>query len=78
VPGHASHQLLYLLELEAKRFMFTADIGFGGESHLLHRCWGEREEHANFLAKETVGIEPTTDGFATVYGISRLRHKHAR
>jgi glyoxylase-like metal-dependent hydrolase (beta-lactamase superfamily II) len=46
VPGHAFDQMLYLMELDGKRIMFTGDIGFGGESHILHRCWGDREKAA--------------------------------
>ncbi|MGA2615968.1 MAG: MBL fold metallo-hydrolase [Thermoguttaceae bacterium] len=46
VPGHAFDQVLYLMELDGKRIMFTGDVGFGGESHILHRCWGDREKAA--------------------------------
>jgi glyoxylase-like metal-dependent hydrolase (beta-lactamase superfamily II) len=46
VPGHAFDQVLYLMELDGNRVMFTADVGFGGESHILHRCWGDREKAA--------------------------------
>ncbi len=46
VPGHAFDQVLYLMELDGKRIMFTGDVGFSGESHILHRCWGDREKAA--------------------------------
>ncbi|HEV3341924.1 MAG TPA: MBL fold metallo-hydrolase, partial [Pirellulales bacterium] len=42
VPGHSFDATLYLMELGGKRVAFTGDIGFEGESHILHRCWGDR------------------------------------
>src|SRR5262249_21344053 len=40
-PGHSFDSVLYLLELNGKRIVFTGDIGFEGGSHILHRCWGD-------------------------------------
>jgi glyoxylase-like metal-dependent hydrolase (beta-lactamase superfamily II) len=44
VPGHSFDSVLYALELKGKRILFTGDIGFEGGSHILHRCWGDREK----------------------------------
>jgi glyoxylase-like metal-dependent hydrolase (beta-lactamase superfamily II) len=41
VPGHSFDSVLYLMELDGKRVLFTGDIGFEGGSHILHRCWGD-------------------------------------
>lgn len=41
VPGHSFDATLYLMELGGKRVAFTGDIGFEGESNILHRCWGD-------------------------------------
>jgi glyoxylase-like metal-dependent hydrolase (beta-lactamase superfamily II) len=44
VPGHSFDSALYLMEFGGKRVAFTGDIGFEGESNILHRCWGDREK----------------------------------
>jgi glyoxylase-like metal-dependent hydrolase (beta-lactamase superfamily II) len=44
VPGHSFDSVLYALQLNGKRILFTGDIGFEGASHILHRCWGDREK----------------------------------
>jgi glyoxylase-like metal-dependent hydrolase (beta-lactamase superfamily II) len=46
VPGHSFDSVLYTMELGGKRVVFTGDIGFQGASHILHRCWGDREKAA--------------------------------
>ena len=46
VPGHSFDATLYLMELAGKRVAFTGDIGFEGESNILHRCWGDRVKAA--------------------------------
>jgi glyoxylase-like metal-dependent hydrolase (beta-lactamase superfamily II) len=46
VPGHSFDSVLYTMELNGKRVVFTGDLGFEGVSHILHRCWGDREKAA--------------------------------
>jgi glyoxylase-like metal-dependent hydrolase (beta-lactamase superfamily II) len=46
VPGHSFDSVLYLMELDGKRVLFTGDLGFEGASDILHRCWGDREKAA--------------------------------
>jgi glyoxylase-like metal-dependent hydrolase (beta-lactamase superfamily II) len=46
VPGHSFDSVIYTMELNGKRVVFTGDIGFEGGSHILHRCWGDREKAA--------------------------------
>jgi glyoxylase-like metal-dependent hydrolase (beta-lactamase superfamily II) len=44
VPGHSFDLTLYSMELNGKRILFTGDLGFEGGSHILHRCWGDRDK----------------------------------
>ncbi|HEY7314893.1 MAG TPA: MBL fold metallo-hydrolase [Gemmataceae bacterium] len=44
VPGHSFDLVLYSMELNGKRILFTGDLGFEGGSHILHRCWGDRDK----------------------------------
>ncbi len=44
VPGHSVDSVLYLAELGGRRVVFTGDIGFQGESDVVHRCWGDVEK----------------------------------
>jgi glyoxylase-like metal-dependent hydrolase (beta-lactamase superfamily II) len=44
VPGHSFDLVLYALELNGKRILFTGDLGFEEGSHILHRCWGDRDK----------------------------------
>jgi glyoxylase-like metal-dependent hydrolase (beta-lactamase superfamily II) len=46
VPGHSFDSVIYTMELNGKRIVFTGDISFEGGSHILHRCWGDREKAA--------------------------------
>ena len=46
VPGHSFDSAIYTMELNGKRVAFTGDLGFEGASHILHRCWGDREKAA--------------------------------
>ncbi len=41
VPGHSFDSVIYVMDFGAKRVAFTGDIGFEGESHILHRTWGD-------------------------------------
>jgi glyoxylase-like metal-dependent hydrolase (beta-lactamase superfamily II) len=41
VPGHSYDSVVYALELEGKRVVFTGDIGFDNQQDMLHRCWGD-------------------------------------
>jgi glyoxylase-like metal-dependent hydrolase (beta-lactamase superfamily II) len=50
VPGHSFDSVLYTMEFDGKRVLFTGDIGFEGVSNILHRCWGDREK-AGAVAK---------------------------
>jgi glyoxylase-like metal-dependent hydrolase (beta-lactamase superfamily II) len=43
VPGHSFDSVLYAVELEGKRVLFTGDIGFDRQD-ILHRCWGDVEK----------------------------------
>jgi glyoxylase-like metal-dependent hydrolase (beta-lactamase superfamily II) len=49
VPGHSFDSVVYLLTVGGKRIAFTGDIGFDGGSHILHRCWGDREKAARVI-----------------------------
>jgi len=44
VPGHSFDLVLYSMELNGKRILFTGDLGFEGVSNILHRCWGDRDK----------------------------------
>jgi glyoxylase-like metal-dependent hydrolase (beta-lactamase superfamily II) len=44
VPGHSFDSVLYSMEINGKRILFTGDLGFEGVSNILHRCWGDREK----------------------------------
>lgn len=40
VPGHSFDSVIYALDLDGKRVVFTGDIGFDNQD-ILHRCWGD-------------------------------------
>ncbi len=40
VPGHSFDSVLWAMELDGKRVLFTGDIGFDNQD-ILHRCWGD-------------------------------------
>jgi glyoxylase-like metal-dependent hydrolase (beta-lactamase superfamily II) len=40
VPGHSFDSVLYVVDLDGKRVVFTGDIGFDNQD-ILHRCWGD-------------------------------------
>jgi glyoxylase-like metal-dependent hydrolase (beta-lactamase superfamily II) len=44
VPGHSFDSVIYALELDGKRVVFTGDIGFDNQQEILHRCWGDVEK----------------------------------
>jgi glyoxylase-like metal-dependent hydrolase (beta-lactamase superfamily II) len=44
VPGHSFDSVIYALELQGKRVVFTGDIGFDNQQEILHRCWGDIEK----------------------------------
>jgi glyoxylase-like metal-dependent hydrolase (beta-lactamase superfamily II) len=44
VPGHSFDSVIYALELQGKRVVFTGDIGFDNQQEILHRCWGDVEK----------------------------------
>jgi glyoxylase-like metal-dependent hydrolase (beta-lactamase superfamily II) len=50
-PGHSIDSMLYVMEFNGKRVVFTGDMGFDGGSHILHRCWGDVEK-----AKQVVQV----------------------
>ncbi len=43
VPGHSFDSVIYALELDGKRVVFTGDVGFDNQD-ILHRCWGDVEK----------------------------------
>jgi glyoxylase-like metal-dependent hydrolase (beta-lactamase superfamily II) len=43
-PGHSVDSVIYMIELNGKRVMFTGDIGFNAQNNILSRCWGDREK----------------------------------
>ncbi|OAI46315.1 hypothetical protein AYO44_11480 [Planctomycetaceae bacterium SCGC AG-212-F19] len=54
VPGHSFDSVLYFMELNGKRVLFTGDIGFDNQQEILHRCWGDIAK-----AKEVVEVVRT-------------------
>jgi len=44
VPGHSYDSVVYAMELEGKRVVFTGDIGFDNQQDIVHRCWGDVEK----------------------------------
>ena len=51
VPGHSVDSVVYLMELNGHRVIFTGDIAFDDRraglplgSNILHRCWADREK----------------------------------
>ena len=58
VPGHSFDSVLYVMDFNGKRVVFTGDIGFEGVSNILHltspseafvrTSSGFRREHSNF------------------------------
>jgi glyoxylase-like metal-dependent hydrolase (beta-lactamase superfamily II) len=56
VPGHSPDSVVYVMELNGRRVIFTGDIGFDDcneemplGSNILHRCWGHREKAAQVI-----------------------------
>jgi len=61
VPGHSFDSVIYLPEFNGKRVAFTGDMGFDGESHILHRCWTDREKAAKVVSvvkEKVLPLEP--------------------
>ena len=53
VPGHSVDSVVYFMELNGRRVIFTGDIAFDDRrpgmplgSNILHRCWADREKAA--------------------------------
>jgi glyoxylase-like metal-dependent hydrolase (beta-lactamase superfamily II) len=44
VPGHSFDLVLYSMELNGRRILFTGDLGFEGRGNILDRCWGDRDK----------------------------------
>jgi glyoxylase-like metal-dependent hydrolase (beta-lactamase superfamily II) len=51
VPGHSVDSVVYFMELNGRRVIFTGDIAFDDRrpgmplgSNILHRCWADREK----------------------------------
>jgi glyoxylase-like metal-dependent hydrolase (beta-lactamase superfamily II) len=44
VPGHSFDLVLYAMDFDGRRVLFTGDLGFEGVSNILHRCWDDREK----------------------------------
>src|SRR5262249_17716812 len=52
-PGHSVDSVVYFMELNGRRVIFTGDIAFDDPrpgmplgSNILHRCWADREKAA--------------------------------
>jgi glyoxylase-like metal-dependent hydrolase (beta-lactamase superfamily II) len=61
VPGHSFDLVLYYMDFDGKRVLFTGDMGFEGASDILHRCWGDREKAAavvNVVTKQVLPLKP--------------------
>jgi glyoxylase-like metal-dependent hydrolase (beta-lactamase superfamily II) len=58
VPGHSFDLVLYTMEFDGKRVLFTGDLGFEGVSDILHRCWGDREKAAEVVKVVTKQVLP--------------------
>jgi glyoxylase-like metal-dependent hydrolase (beta-lactamase superfamily II) len=55
-PGHSIDSVVYLMELNGHRVIFTGDIAFDDRragmplgSNILHRCWADREKAATVI-----------------------------
>jgi len=56
VPGHSIDSVVYVMELNGRRVIFTGDIAFDDRraglplgSNILHRCWADREKAATVI-----------------------------
>src|SRR5262249_29166772 len=61
LPGHSFDLVLYTMEFDGKRVLFTGDLGFDGVADILHRCWGDREKAAavvRVLNKQVLPLKP--------------------
>lgn len=43
-PGHSVDSVIYMVELNGKRVVFTGDIGFSAANNILNRCWGDPDK----------------------------------
>jgi glyoxylase-like metal-dependent hydrolase (beta-lactamase superfamily II) len=60
-PGHSPDSVIYAMELNGRRVIFTGDIAFDAQSHILHRCWGDRENAArviNVIETQVLPLRP--------------------
>jgi glyoxylase-like metal-dependent hydrolase (beta-lactamase superfamily II) len=55
-PGHSPDSVIYAMELNGRRVMFTGDIAFDDRradlplgSNILHRCWGDQDKAAQVM-----------------------------
>jgi len=55
-PGHSIDSVVYFMELNGRRVIFTGDIAFDDRragmplgSNILHRCWGDRDKAATVV-----------------------------
>ncbi|HUQ69930.1 MAG TPA: MBL fold metallo-hydrolase [Planctomycetaceae bacterium] len=55
-PGHSPDSVVYVMELNGKRVIFTGDIAFDDRrpglplgSNILHRCWGDPRKAARIV-----------------------------
>jgi glyoxylase-like metal-dependent hydrolase (beta-lactamase superfamily II) len=56
VPGHSVDSVVYSMQLNGRRVIFTGDIAFDDRrpgmplgSNILHRCWADREKAATVI-----------------------------
>jgi glyoxylase-like metal-dependent hydrolase (beta-lactamase superfamily II) len=62
VPGHSFDLVLYTMEFDGKRVLFTGDLGFEKGSHILHRCWGDRDKAlvvTRVVKEKALPLKPT-------------------
>jgi len=62
VPGHSFDSVLYAMELEGKRVVFTGDIGFDRQD-ILHRCWGDVDKARQVLEVVRTKVLPFKPDF---------------
>jgi glyoxylase-like metal-dependent hydrolase (beta-lactamase superfamily II) len=69
-PGHSPDSVIYAMELNGRRVIFTGDIAFDDRrpgmplgSNILHRCWGERDNAARIMKVMETQVLPLQPEF---------------
>jgi glyoxylase-like metal-dependent hydrolase (beta-lactamase superfamily II) len=70
-PGHSPDSVIYAMELNGRRVIFTGDIAFDDRrpgmplgSNILHRCWGHAENAARVIEIFETQILPRKPEFS--------------